>query len=129
MLIKARSAEEIRRLRVDLVHHAQPIRYYQPIIIKPSNKKPTRPISPMIGEKRRKYMQMLNNYEYLDDHPSFEDQVLTPIDECKTEFQDIITTDSVRSEQAKTEEYDEWLLVRKLGRVHKRFISDNVSIF
>ncbi|RGB28851.1 hypothetical protein C1646_715132 [Rhizophagus diaphanus] len=50
-----RNAEEIRRLRANLVHHAQPIRYYTPINIQPSNKKPTRPISPMIGEKRRKY--------------------------------------------------------------------------
>ncbi|CAG8472947.1 8306_t:CDS:2 [Funneliformis caledonium] len=49
---EARQAEEIRRLRVELVHHAQPIRYYSPIIIQPSNKKPTRPVSPMIGDKR-----------------------------------------------------------------------------
>ncbi|RGB39635.1 hypothetical protein C1646_689328 [Rhizophagus diaphanus] len=60
---EVRSAEEIHRLRADLVHHAQPIRYYTPINIQPSDKKPTRPISPMIGEKRRKYMQMLDNYE------------------------------------------------------------------
>ena len=61
---KARQAEEIRRLRTELVHHAQPIRLYSPIVIQPSNKKPTRPISPMIGEKRRKYMQVLNNHDY-----------------------------------------------------------------
>ncbi|PKY36444.1 hypothetical protein RhiirB3_459050, partial [Rhizophagus irregularis] len=60
---EVRSAEEIHRLRADLVHHAQPIRYYTPINIQPSDKKSTRPISPMIGEKRRKYMQMLDNYE------------------------------------------------------------------
>ncbi|POG65643.1 hypothetical protein GLOIN_2v1664071 [Rhizophagus irregularis DAOM 181602=DAOM 197198] len=57
-----RNAEEIRRLRANLVHHAQPIRYYTPINIKPSNKKPTRPISPMIGEKRRKYRDSLSKH-------------------------------------------------------------------
>ncbi|PKB97110.1 hypothetical protein RhiirA5_469055 [Rhizophagus irregularis] len=60
--IQIRNAEEIRRLRANLVHHAQPIRYYTPINIKPSNKKPTRPISPMIGEKRRKYRDSLSKH-------------------------------------------------------------------
>ncbi|GBB83635.1 hypothetical protein RclHR1_10330005 [Rhizophagus clarus] len=124
---ETRNAEEIRRLRADLVHHAQPIRHYPPIIIQPSNKKPTRPVSPMIGEKRRKYMQMLNNYEYfkddldnMDDDSDMSnvepvlysaDQItntnvygLTPIAECETEFQDIIMADSVSSEQVQREE-------------------------
>jgi len=61
---EARQTEEIRRLRVELIHHAQPIRHYSPIVIQPSNKRPTRPVSPMIGEKRRKYIQILNNHDY-----------------------------------------------------------------
>lgn len=51
-----REAEEIRRLRAELVHRAQPIRHFAPINIHPSNKRPTRAVSPLIGEKRRKIM-------------------------------------------------------------------------
>ncbi|CAG8489221.1 6499_t:CDS:2 [Acaulospora colombiana] len=54
---EARNAEEIRRLRAELVHRAQPIRRFAPINIRPSNKRPTKAISPMIGEKRRKIME------------------------------------------------------------------------
>lgn len=80
----------------------------------------------MIGEKRRKYMQMLN-YEYFNDDSDNMDDVsymsnvepvlysadqitntniyaLTPIAECETEFQDVIMTDSVSSEQMQREE-------------------------
>jgi len=105
---EARNTEEIRRLRV-------PIRHYSPINIQTSGKKPTRPISPMIGYNYE-YSNMddvsnRSNVKSLDSilYSSYEaDQItntaLTPIDECETESQDIIMTDSASSEQVQTEE-------------------------
>ncbi|CAG8450375.1 9068_t:CDS:2 [Acaulospora morrowiae] len=54
---EVRNAEEIRRLRAELVHRAQPIKHFAPLHIRPSNKRSTKAVSPMIGEKRRKIME------------------------------------------------------------------------
>jgi len=40
-------------MRKRMVHQAQPIREYQPFVVKPSNKTLTEPASPMIGHKRK----------------------------------------------------------------------------
>ncbi|RHZ90089.1 hypothetical protein Glove_8g41 [Diversispora epigaea] len=53
-----REAEEIRHLRTELVHRAQPIKHFAPVNIRPSKRKPTRAVSPLIGEKRRKIMNL-----------------------------------------------------------------------
>ncbi|GBC02225.1 hypothetical protein RclHR1_04500013 [Rhizophagus clarus] len=55
-----RNQQQIRRLRTELVHHAQPIKKFAPIKIDFANRKATKPVSPLIGEKRRKKFQALN---------------------------------------------------------------------
>ena len=50
-------AEEVRRLRHEAVHRAQPVKQYRPIVIKPSDKPITEPHSPkfsaMHGSRRQ----------------------------------------------------------------------------
>ncbi|RKO84603.1 hypothetical protein BDK51DRAFT_29204 [Blyttiomyces helicus] len=48
-----REKAEVKRLREQQVHHANPVRHYPGIVINPSHKKLTQPESPMIGNKRR----------------------------------------------------------------------------
>ncbi|PKK75922.1 hypothetical protein RhiirC2_845604 [Rhizophagus irregularis] len=55
-----RNKQQIRQLRTELVHHAQPIKRYAPVKIEFANRKITKPVSPLIGEKRRKKLQALN---------------------------------------------------------------------
>ncbi|TPX30106.1 hypothetical protein SmJEL517_g06255 [Synchytrium microbalum] len=45
--------QQVKEVRQQLVHRAQPIRHYTGIQIRPSDKKLTEPTSPAIGEKRR----------------------------------------------------------------------------
>ncbi|KNC96979.1 uncharacterized protein SPPG_07797 [Spizellomyces punctatus DAOM BR117] len=54
-----REKEQIRLLRKQQVHKAQPVLYdkMKPLNVKPSTKKLTEPESPFIGEKRKKAMQ------------------------------------------------------------------------
>jgi hypothetical protein len=47
-------------LRTELVHHAQQAKRYAPVKIEFANRKVTKPVSPLIGEKRRKKLQALN---------------------------------------------------------------------
>ena len=54
-----RNQQQIRRLRTELVLHAQPIKKFAPIKIEFTNRKVTKPISPLIGEKRRQKLQAL----------------------------------------------------------------------
>ncbi|CAG8459295.1 6206_t:CDS:2 [Paraglomus occultum] len=54
-----RKERELRRLRKDRVLRARPIMKYRPIIIMPSKKKLTKAKSPMIGDKRKRHMQYL----------------------------------------------------------------------
>ncbi|KAJ3092019.1 Protein tpx2 [Quaeritorhiza haematococci] len=46
--------EEVQALRQQMVPHAQPIRQYRPVQIRPSMQPLTEPRSPMIGEKRKR---------------------------------------------------------------------------
>ncbi|KXS21647.1 hypothetical protein M427DRAFT_130397 [Gonapodya prolifera JEL478] len=48
------SKKEARKLRELAVPRANPIKHYPPIMIKPSVQKLTEPMSPMIGEKRKR---------------------------------------------------------------------------
>ncbi|CAG8690579.1 25325_t:CDS:2 [Dentiscutata erythropus] len=103
----ARQREEIRRLRSELVHRAQPIRHFTPIHIHPSNKRLTRAVSPLIGGKRRKYMQILEESFQLDGlqdlvtvtNTNLQDSVATTdiedsIDVISSEMQKLITFDT-----------------------------------
>jgi len=54
-----RKERDLRRLRKERVLRARPIMKYRPIIIIPSKKKLTKAKSPMIGEKRKRHMQYL----------------------------------------------------------------------
>ena len=56
---QVRDQQQIRQLRTELVHHAQPIKKFAPIKIEFANRKVTKPISPLIGEKRRQKLQAL----------------------------------------------------------------------
>ncbi|RIA94467.1 hypothetical protein C1645_817957 [Glomus cerebriforme] len=56
---EVRNQQQIRRLRTELVHHAQPIKRFAPIKIEYTNRKVTKPVSPLIGEKRRQKLQAL----------------------------------------------------------------------
>lgn len=47
-------------MRTELVHHAQPVKKFAPIKMEFANRKVTKPVSPLIGEKRRKKLQALN---------------------------------------------------------------------
>ncbi|KAJ3192503.1 Protein tpx2 [Irineochytrium annulatum] len=47
-----RELEEVRRLRQLQVHHAQPVRHFPGVHLKPSSKKLTEPQSPLFREKR-----------------------------------------------------------------------------
>ncbi|EXX79511.1 uncharacterized protein OCT59_015460 [Rhizophagus irregularis] len=55
-----RNKQQIRQLRTELIHHAQPAKRYAPVKIEFANRKVTKPVSPLIGEKRRKKLQALN---------------------------------------------------------------------
>jgi targeting protein for Xklp2 len=48
MLRKKEEEEELKRLRKTLVHKAQPIHQYDPVIIQPSTKPLTMPVSPLL---------------------------------------------------------------------------------
>ncbi|CAJ0870665.1 11679_t:CDS:2 [Entrophospora sp. SA101] len=61
---KERVRKEIRRLRKLTILKARPIRRYFPIRIKPSSRKPTKPISPFIGDKRRAKMKANKNLDW-----------------------------------------------------------------
>ncbi|CAJ0645571.1 4607_t:CDS:2 [Entrophospora sp. SA101] len=56
-----RKEEEIRYLRSESIPHAHPVKHYLPITIQPSNKRPTKATSPILGEKRRRYEQVLQD--------------------------------------------------------------------
>ncbi|CAG8705535.1 5179_t:CDS:2, partial [Ambispora leptoticha] len=58
---EARKEAEIRKIRSELVHHPEPIRRYTPLKIEPSKKRLTRATSPLIGEKRRRYLEESSN--------------------------------------------------------------------
>ncbi|KAJ2111662.1 Protein tpx2, partial [Coemansia sp. RSA 353] len=49
-----REEEEIKRLRKILVHKAQPVRQYKPLIIKPSDRALTVPKTPLWQVRTRK---------------------------------------------------------------------------
>lgn len=51
-LREAKEAKEIAHYRKNLVHKAQPIGHYAPIIIKPSDRAITQPISPHFETER-----------------------------------------------------------------------------
>jgi len=51
--LQERERREVAEMRKRMVHQAQPIREYQPFVVKPSNKTLTEPASPMIGHKRK----------------------------------------------------------------------------
>ncbi|KAJ3042781.1 Protein tpx2 [Rhizophlyctis rosea] len=53
-----REKQEIKKFRQQAVHHAQPIKHYAPVVVKPSGRKLTEPESPFIGEKRRVAMRL-----------------------------------------------------------------------
>ncbi|KAJ3220024.1 Protein tpx2 [Dinochytrium kinnereticum] len=53
--------EEIRRLRQQQTHQAQPIRHYPSVVIRPSDRKLTEPESPMFKEKRQKLKNRANH--------------------------------------------------------------------
>ncbi|CAB4444341.1 unnamed protein product [Rhizophagus irregularis] len=64
-----REIREIRQLRAELVHRAQPIKRYAPVKIE-FNRKVTKPVSPLIGEKRRIKLQALNEPNTMSENVS-----------------------------------------------------------
>ncbi|CAG8465700.1 12006_t:CDS:2 [Ambispora gerdemannii] len=62
---EVRRGAEIRKLRSELVHHPEPIRRYTPLKIEPSKKRLTKATSPLIGEKRRRYLEESSNLSNL----------------------------------------------------------------
>ncbi|KAG9287544.1 hypothetical protein G9A89_019605 [Geosiphon pyriformis] len=56
-----RTQNEIRQIRSELIHHAKPIKYFAPLVVQPSNKSLTKPISPMLGDKRKHRPKALQN--------------------------------------------------------------------
>ncbi|CAG8629115.1 23240_t:CDS:2 [Gigaspora rosea] len=90
-----------------LIHRAQPIRRFTPIHIHPSNKRLTRAVSPLIGGKRRKYMQILEESFQLNElqdpvtvtntnlqDPAAATDTQDPIDVISSEMQKLITFDT-----------------------------------
>ncbi|KAL2919499.1 hypothetical protein HK105_201146 [Polyrhizophydium stewartii] len=53
LLRQQREAEELKNLRKQITHKAQPVRHFAPVHPQPSSKKLTEPQSPMIGAKRQ----------------------------------------------------------------------------
>lgn len=52
-MLESEDAKQIKKLRRTLVHRAQPVQNFAPIIVQPSQKKPTAPSSPMLISGRR----------------------------------------------------------------------------
>ncbi|KAJ3415029.1 hypothetical protein HDV05_005674 [Chytridiales sp. JEL 0842] len=94
---EAKEREEIKRLRQQQVHQAQPIRHFNAVQLQPSSKKLTEPESPMLKDKRIRMGLPVGNVPTYSSHQQ-QGNVSASIDEGTQTLDDISISQSETSQ-------------------------------
>ncbi|KAG9287546.1 hypothetical protein G9A89_019607 [Geosiphon pyriformis] len=86
---ETRKEAEIRHLRSELVHHPEPIKHYTPVRIEPSRKRPTKAKSPLLGAKRRRYLETIEEINHSQISILLDSQIIKDDDQEKFVFEKV----------------------------------------